>query len=70
MSRGDNAMNEFKKINGFQVASKMTMSIMMQTIEVTSEVLEIVKKSAPAGTYVVPPGFKKVEKLSMSSLKR
>lgn len=70
MSLGDDAINEFKKINGFQVASNMTMSIMGQNIEVTSEVLEVVKKSAPAGTYTVPAGFKKVEKLSMSSLKR
>lgn len=70
MNIGDEALNEFKKINGFQISSKMTMTVMGQNVDVTSNVLEISKKPAPAGIYLVPKGFKKIDKLSMSSLKR
>ncbi len=70
MSIGEDAINEFKKIDGFQVASKMTMSIMGQNVVTTSEVQEISKKAAPAGIYKVPAGYKKVEKIHMKGMGR
>jgi hypothetical protein len=61
----DDSMNEFKKIKGFQVASEMTMNMMGQNIRVTSEVLEISKKTAPKGTYTVPGSYSKQDKLTI-----
>jgi len=63
MPFGDEIINEFKKIEGFQVASEMTMNIMGADMKVTSNVIEMVEKKAPAGIYSVPAGFSKVEKM-------
>ena len=46
----ESAIKEFKKLDGYQVAMEMSMSMMGQEMKITSEVLEISKKSAPAGT--------------------
>jgi hypothetical protein len=64
MGLDENAIKEFKKLDGFQVASEMTMNMMGQDIKTSSQVLEISKKSAPAGTYSVPQGYTKQEKLT------
>jgi len=61
----ENAIAEFKKIKGFQVAGEMTMSVMGQTMKTVSNVLEISKKPAPAGIYSVPAGYTKQAKLTM-----
>ncbi len=65
MPFGDDMINEFKKIKGFQVASEMTMSLMGANMRVTTEVLEITTKPAPAGTYGVPAGYKKQDKMTL-----
>ena len=65
----DNAINEFKKIAGFQVASEMTMNVMGSNMKVTTQVVEIITKDAPAGTYMVPPGFSKKDTLSLQDLR-
>lgn len=65
MSFGEDMINEFKKIKGYQVASEMTMNMMGANIHVTSEVLEISKKTAPAGTYSVPAGYTKQDKMTI-----
>lgn len=70
MDIDENALNEFRKLKGFQIASALTMSVMGQDIKVTSEVLEITKKSAPAGIYKVPVDYKKTSKLSMGNLRK
>jgi hypothetical protein len=64
MGLDENAIKEFKKLEGFQVASEMTMNMMGQDIKTNSQVLEISKKSAPAGTYSLPQGYTKQEKLT------
>ncbi len=61
----DKAVDEFKKINGFQVAMEMTAAIMGQEVKSTGKVVEISDKSAPAGTYSVPGDYKKQDKLKI-----
>ncbi len=65
----DAAIAEFMKINGFQVASEMSMDMMGSKMRVTSQVVEISQKPAPAGTYAVPAGFKKEKSLSMEDMR-
>ncbi len=69
MQIGDDVINEMKKIQGFQVKTEMTMTIMGQSVKITSDVVEISKKSAPAGVYTIPADYKKSEKLSMGALR-
>jgi hypothetical protein len=61
----DKAAAEFKKVDGFQVAMEMTASVMGAEVKSTSQVVEISEKSAPAGTYSVPAGYKKQDKLTV-----
>ena len=55
------AVEEFKKIEGFTLASKTTVSVMGKTIESTREATEIKTGAIPAATFAVPAGYKKVE---------
>lgn len=64
----DASLAEFNKIQGFQVASEMSMDMMGSKMKVTSEVVEITKKPAPAGLYAVPAGFTKEKTLSMKDM--
>jgi hypothetical protein len=64
----DASIAELMKINGYQVASEMTMNVMGANMKVTTQVAEITKKDAPAGIYAVPPGFAKKDTLSMQDL--
>jgi len=65
----DVSIAEFKKINGFQVASEMTMNMMGANMKVNTQVAEITKKDAPSGVYAVPPGFTKKDNLSLQDLR-
>ncbi len=62
-------IKELMKINGYQIASEMTMSIMGANVRVTQQVQEIVEKAAPAGTYSVPAGFTKKTTMSLQDLR-
>ena len=64
MRLDDASAKEFAKIKGYQIASEMTGDMMGAKMRQTSEVLEITKKSAPAGTYTVPAGFTKTATMS------
>jgi hypothetical protein len=64
----DTAIAEFMKISGFQVASEMSMDMMGSKMKITSQVVEITPKPAPAGTYAVPAGYTKKDTLSMADL--
>ena len=63
------SITEFMKINGYQVASEMTMNMMGANMKVTSQVVEITKKDAPAGVYSVPAGFTKKDTLSLQDMR-
>lgn len=58
----DKMLEDMKKIKGLIVLSTGTTSMMGMDVKDTQELLEVSKKSAPAGTYEVPEGYKK-EKL-------
>lgn len=66
----DAAIAEFLKIEGYQVATEMTMDMMGSKLKVTSQVTEIAQKPAPAGTYAVPAGYTKKDTLSMTDLQQ
>lgn len=70
MPFGEDAIAEFKKIEGFWVRSEMTMNMMGSDIKSYQEVLEITKKSAPAGTYSLPEGYTKQDKIGMDMFRR
>jgi hypothetical protein len=59
---------ELAKIKGVWMASDTTVESMGNTAHSTTEVIEIVRKNAPAGTYAVPPGYTRKEKLSLEDL--
>jgi hypothetical protein len=65
----DAAIAEFMKIVGHQVASEMTMNVMGSNMKVSTQVVEITKKDAPAGIYTVPAGFSKKDNLSLQDLR-
>ena len=52
-------LEEMKKIKGLTVLSTATTSVMGTDVKSTQELLEVSEKSAPAGTYEVPEGYKK-----------
>lgn len=58
----DEMLEEMKKIKGLIVLSTGTMSMMGTDVKTTQELIEVSKKSAPAGTYEVPEGYKKENK--------
>jgi hypothetical protein len=70
MRLGEASVKEFAKIKGFQIAMEMNADIMGAKIKATSEVVEIAKKNAPAGTYAVPAGYTKKATLSMEDLQK
>ena len=65
----DTATAEMMKINGYQVASEMSMDMMGSKLKVNSQVVEISQKPAPAGTYSVPVGFSKQKTLSIDDMR-
>jgi hypothetical protein len=68
MRLDDNSIKEMMKIKGYQIATETNAEMMGAKIHTTSEVVEITKKSAPAGTYAVPAGFTKKDTLDMSEM--
>jgi hypothetical protein len=52
-------LEEMKKIKGLTVLSTATTSVMGTDVKSSQELLEVSEKSAPAGTYEVPEGYKK-----------
>jgi len=65
----DAAIAELMKINGYQVASEMTMDMMGSKLKVNSQVVEITQKPAPAGIYAVPAGYSKKDNLSLEDMR-
>jgi hypothetical protein len=70
MPLGEDALNAFKQIKGWQMRSEMTMNMMGTDMKTLQEVLEITEKNAPAGTYTVPEGYTKQDKFSLEDMQR
>ncbi len=70
MPLGEEALNAFKQIKGWQMRSEMAMNMMGTNMKTVQEVLEITKKDAPAGTYTVPEGYKKQDKFTLEDMQR
>jgi hypothetical protein len=64
----DASVAEMAKIKGFWIASETTGEMMGAKIRSTMEVVEMTKKSAPAGIYGVPDGYTKQDKFSMQDM--
>ncbi|MGD9344596.1 MAG: hypothetical protein PVH84_01955 [Candidatus Aminicenantes bacterium] len=70
MPLGEEALNAFKQIEGWQMRSEMTMNMMGADMKTVQEVVEITEKDAPAGTYTVPEGYTKQDKFSLEDMQR
>jgi len=66
----DASMAELRKIKGVQLAHEMTGNLMGAAMKITSEVVEISEKPAPAGVYSVPAGYTKKPSLSITDLQK
>lgn len=63
MTTDEDSINEYKKIAGFIVSSKITSTVGDTAITITYEVTEISEKQAPADVYSVPAGYTRLEKI-------
>jgi hypothetical protein len=66
----DASMKEFAKIKGFQIATELTADMMGARMRTTTEVVDIVEKPAPAGTFEPPAGYAQKATLSLQELSR
>jgi hypothetical protein len=64
------SIKEFSKIRGFQVATEVNADLGGARMHTTTEVIEIVEKPAPAGTFDPPAGYTQKATLSMQDLQR
>ncbi len=62
------SLAELRKVKGLQVAFEMTGNVMGANLKVTSEVVELTQKAAPANTFTVPAGYSKKDKFSLQDL--
>ncbi len=54
-------LEEMKKVQGLKVYSVTTVNMMGAKLKTTEELVEVSERAAPAGTYDVPSGYKKVD---------
>jgi len=59
----EKVMQEMKKVKGVVVYQAATVKMMGSEMTSTTELVEAADKDAPAGTYEVPAGYKKVKAL-------
>ena len=52
---------EMKKIKGLAVLTTSASSAMGAEVKSTEELIEVEEKSAPSGTYEIPPGYTKAK---------
>lgn len=60
---------EMGKIKGFPIASELYFYPKGFSVKTTTEVIEMSEEGAPAGTYSVPEGYTKKEKMSIRDLR-
>jgi hypothetical protein len=54
----DKVVEQMRKVKGVIVEQKAVTKVMGQDMTVTTELVEYAQKDAPAGTYVVPAGYR------------
>jgi hypothetical protein len=59
MSGIEDMLKEMEKIKGIIVLQESSMSMMGTDVKSSQELMEVSDKTAPAGTYTVPAGYKK-----------
>lgn len=59
----DKIVKEMQKVKGVVVSQTSTAKMMGSEVTTTTELLECADKDAPAGTYEVPAGYKKVKSI-------
>lgn len=57
----EDMMKEMEKVKGVVVYQEGTMSMIGTDVKSSQELIEVDEKSAPAGTYEVPAGYKKMK---------
>jgi len=70
MRLGEDSIKEMMKVEGFQIRSETSMSVMGHEMKSWQQVEEIIKQDAPAGTYTAPEGYTKKDKLDMMDIQR
>jgi hypothetical protein len=70
MMLSDESVKEFMKIKGFQIRTESTMNVMGNEMKSYSEVVEITKKNAPAGTFDPPSDYEKKDQFSIEDMQR
>jgi hypothetical protein len=70
MRLGEDSIKEMMKVEGFQIRSETSMSVMGNEMKSWQQVEEIIKQDAPAGTYSAPEGYTKKDKLDMMDIQR
>jgi hypothetical protein len=65
----DEFAGEMVAIRGFPIESEVDVYIKGFSVKSTEKVVEIEEKTPPAGTYDVPAGFTKKDKISMQDLR-
>lgn len=62
------SVQEMMKVQGYWISTEMSMEMMGAKMHTTNEVVEIAKKTPPAGIYSVPAGYTKKDKLGMQDM--
>lgn len=70
MYLGEDSFKELMKIQGFQIKTETSMEVMGNEVKSWQEVQEIVKQTPPDGTYTVPEGYTKKDKLDLTDIQR
>ncbi|HHF51398.1 MAG: DUF4412 domain-containing protein [Candidatus Aminicenantes bacterium] len=70
MMLSEESVKEFMKIKGFQIRTESTMNVMGNEMKSYSEVIEITKKNAPAGTFDPPSDYEKKDQFSMEDMQK
>ena len=65
MNMGEKFVNEFKKLEGYPLATEMN----MMGMNITTTTVEISQKTPDPGVYSVPAGYTKKDKLSMEDMR-
>lgn len=70
MQLSQEALQEFQKIEGWQIKTETSVKVMGAEMKSSTEVVEISEKTPPEGTFSVPAGYTQKEKFTMQDLQK